>query len=172
MITKGKYLQRINETEIDGNSWKSIHKKTIIQNYRKSPYFDKYIDWLIEKVYEPDFNNISDFNTHTIKEICNLLGIKTKIIKMNDLNLPDDPNNKLIEICKIFDATEYVSGPSAKNYLIMDKFNKENIDVIWFDYDNYYEYPQNWGGFYHNVSIIDMIFNCGEDIKKYMRFVT
>ena len=37
------------------------------------------------------------------------------------------------------------------------------------DYSNYPQYEQLWGTFQHEVSILDMIFNCGKDSVNYMK---
>ena len=37
--SKGKYLQKINETEIDGNDWQKKHWGNIIRSYSKSNFF-------------------------------------------------------------------------------------------------------------------------------------
>ena len=42
--------------------------------------------------------------------------------------------------------------------------------VEWFDYGGYPEYKQLWGEFVHDVSILDLLFNCGRDAGKFMKF--
>ena len=46
------------------------------------------------------------------------------------------------------------------------------IGVYAFDYSGYPSYPQLWGGdFQNNVSIVDLLFNCGRDAGRYMKHV-
>jgi hypothetical protein len=45
------------------------------------------------------------------------------------------------------------------------------IQVSWFDYSGYPEYPQLWGDFTHHVTILDLLFNCGKEAHRHMRFV-
>ena len=68
-------------------------------------------------------------------------------------------------------ANEYVSGPSAKRYIDEPAFAGRGIRLTWFDYAGYPEYPQLWGDFSHEVTILDLLFNCGRDASRYMRFV-
>ena len=63
----------------------------------------------------------------------------------------------------------YLSGPMAKNYLDESMFEKVDIKVRYLDYTNYPEYHQLHGGFVHEVSIIDLIFNEGPDATKYVK---
>lgn len=64
----------------------------------------------------------------------------------------------------------YYSGPAARGYLDEAAMARQGIRVVWFDYDGYPEYPQLWGTFVHNVSILDLLFNCGKDAARYMKF--
>ena len=43
---KGKFLQKINETEIEGQDWAATHWKTLAQNYRRAPHFAEVARWL------------------------------------------------------------------------------------------------------------------------------
>jgi hypothetical protein len=63
----------------------------------------------------------------------------------------------------------YVSGPAARDYLKESVFRENGITVEWFDYDGYPPYPQLWGSFVHNVSIVDLCFNCGQDARRYLK---
>jgi hypothetical protein len=37
------------------------------------------------------------------------------------------------------------------------------------DYTGYKKYNQLWGKFDHNVSILDLLFNCGAKSKSYIK---
>ena len=50
--TKGKYHQKIRDTEVDGQDWASGHVKALMQNYKRAPYFDQVMEWL-EPLYAP-----------------------------------------------------------------------------------------------------------------------
>jgi len=99
------------------------------------------------------------------------LDIKTLIKDSSDYNLVDGKSQRLIDLFIQSGSQEYVSGPAAKNYLDESIFNANKIKVIWFNYDNYPTYHQLWGNFEHNVSIIDLLFNCGKNSKKYMKYL-
>ena len=61
-----------------------------------------------------------------------------------------------------------MSGPAAKNYIVEDTFDNAGIVLEYKDYSGYPEYHQLWGDFNHFVSIIDVIFNCGEKAPYYI----
>jgi hypothetical protein len=47
--------------------------------------------------------------------------------------------------------------------------SRKGIDIEWMDYSNYPEYNQLYPPFEHAVSIIDLIFNEGDNATKYMK---
>lgn len=168
--TKGSFNQKIIDTQIDGDEWVENHIKSLEHNYSEAKFFNEILT-IIKPIYlEKKFNYISDLNLEFIKAICNYLEIDTKILNSSDLGvLNDGKTDRLVDICKKLKGKIYVSGIAAKNYIEIDKFNKEKIKVEWFDYDGFVEYPQLWGEFSHNVTILDLLFNCGKKSKHYMR---
>ena len=48
-------------------------------------------------------------------------------------------------------------------------FIKEKIKVKYLDYSGYPEYRQLFGEFAHDVSILDLIFNEGDNASSYMK---
>ena len=46
---------------------------------------------------------------------------------------------------------------------------KNNIKVEWMNYSNFPEYQQVFEPFEHGVSILDLIFNEGENATKFMK---
>ncbi len=168
---KGKYNQTIRETEIEATSWQMSHWKTIIQNYRKAPYFDE-VAANIEPLYKDvEYVFLSKMNRQFIEAVCNYLDIQTKITNSWDYNLVDGKTERLADLCQQAGGTEYISGPAAKDYVQADIFENMNIKLTWFDYSGYSEYPQLWGEFAHGVSILDLLFNCGKQAKNHMKYV-
>ena len=64
-------------------------------------------------------------------------------------------------ICKKLKATHYLSGESARNYILDSEFSDQNIELEYQEYQHP-EYPQRYEGFVPFLSTIDLLFNCGE----------
>ena len=134
-------------------------------------YFEE-ISKLLKPIYDQiEIIRISEINKLFIKKICSYLEIKTNISFSGDKTFTQDKNLRLINICKDLNCNVYVTGPSAKNYLDETLFLENKIDVSWFQYSDYIEYNQLWGKFNHNVSIVDLLFNCGKNSKNYLKYV-
>lgn len=167
---KGKYDQKIKATVIDGSDWAVAHWKALAQNYRRAPYFDEVVAWL-EPLYLESYTHISQLNRRFIEAICHFLEIKTVISNSWDYTLLDGKTERLADLCKQAGGKEYISGPSAKDYVEERIFADMGITLTWFDYTGYPEYTQLWGEFTHGVTILDLLFNCGKDTHRYMRYV-
>jgi glutaredoxin-related protein len=162
-----KFGQKINDTYISQSNWSNKHWKTICQNYSKAPFFSLYKD-AFESLYSNiDLLNISDINVKFITEINRLLGIDTKIIRSKDLIFEGDKNERLVQIIKQLNCDHYISGPAAKDYMDLKMFNDNVINVEYLAYSNYPEYHQLFGDFEHGVSILDLLFNKGDDAKNF-----
>lgn len=166
---KGKYFQKINETKIGDPSWGKRHWKTISHNYSKARSFDQFRDAFEELYLKNDKELLSEINQNFIILVCSILGIHTKLRWSSEFRLFEGKTERLVDLCKSVGATDYYSGPAAKNYLNESLFEREGIKVHYFDYSGYPVYHQLYGDFVHEVSIIDLIFNEGNDARKYMK---
>lgn len=168
--TKGKFGQKINEVKVNGRPWQKKHWKTICQNYQKAPFFKEYKEAFEALYLEKTFETLSNVNFSFIRQICEFLGITTELVWSSEFELQGERSERLVNICKHLEADVYVSAPAAKSYLETPLFESEDIQVDWFDYDGYKEYPQLSEHFEQGVSVLDLIFNMGPDARKYLRY--
>ena len=168
---KGKYHQKIRDTEIDGDEWANAHWQNLAGNYRRAAYFAEIAEWL-EPIYRSEsYAMLSELNRRLIEAVNDYLGIDTTISNSWDYDLEDGKTERLASICVQAGASEYVSGPAARDYIDKSVFDARGIDLTWFDYSGYPQYPQLWGEFTHEVTILDLLFNCGRDARQYMKYL-
>jgi len=149
MLAKSADLRRQN--------WKSLKN-----NYSRCPFFKNYQDELRE-IYEKEWDRLIDLNLKLLESVRNWLGIKTQLKIAYKL-----PGRKLtgteliLSYCKELDADKYLSGMGGKKYLEQEYFENNNIKL---EYQNYTPivYPQRFGDFIPNLSVIDLLFNCGKE---------
>ena len=168
---KGKYEQKIRETRIHDANWAASHWKTLQVNYKRAPFFDEINTWLEPLYLENKHDYLSKLNRQFIERICEYLSIRTTISNSWDYEVCEGKSERLANLCMQAGGTEYVSGPSARDYLVEKVFDEHAIKVTWFDYLGYEGYPQLWGEFEHGVTILDLLYNCGKDAPKYMKYV-
>ena len=164
------FKQKIKDTRVVDAHWQAKHWRSIQQNYKKAPYFKLYAEVLSNLYTEVSYEKLSEINYAFIKIISNLLGCKTRFSWSMDYPLAEEKSARLLKLVQDVGGTTYVSGPTAKSYLNEPLFAAANIAVQWIDYDNYPPYPQLGNqSFEHNVSILDLLFNEGPNITKFMK---
>ena len=170
---KGKYYQKIKDTKVSDPEWARRHWRSLQENYARAPYFRQYAD-RIHAVYERVAGEpyLSRINHAFLTEICDILGIRTKISWSMDYELCEGKTERLAKLVKDAGGDHYLSGPRAKDYIEADVFEREHIGLEWMDYSGYPEYRQVCGDFDPAVTILDLIFNTGEDAPSYMKSFT
>jgi hypothetical protein len=94
------------------------------------------------------------------------------MLDSRDFDLEGKGSDRLLLLLQRLGATDYISGPRAKSYLDAELYARNGVRVHWKDYNHYPEYPQLHGAYAPDLSIIDLLMNCGEraaDFTKPMR---
>ena len=169
VLLKGKDFPIIKNVKIKGAQWIKDHWKTLELNYKKSKYYKEVSEFLEPLYFGKKYVFLSELNKTFILEILKYLNIETKISDSTSFDTSSEKSNRVIDLVKRVDGNIYISGPAAKNYIDENYFRENGIEVFWMDYSNYPQYEQLWGTFQHEVSILDMIFNCGKDSVNYMK---
>jgi hypothetical protein len=143
-------------------SWQDTHLKQIEANYKKAAYFKVVFSDLID-LYQSNNDTLSEFNVNLIRFISNKFSIDTKFINSSELLVDaQDKNNRIFEICKVLNANVYYSGTGAAVYQNEVEFKNKNIELKYSTFKPF-EYPQFWGKFEPNVSVVDYLMHCGYD---------
>lgn len=145
----------------DALNWKEKHLKSIEMFYKKAPYYDEVMS-LLRSVLLVDYQNIADLNVAIICTICEKFGFQTKLFRSSDLKIESTREERVLDICSHFGATEYISGMGASVYQKEKDFNARGIKLTYTDYEPI-TYPQLWGEFIPNMSVVDYIMNVGFD---------
>jgi hypothetical protein len=169
VAVKGKYLQKINETRVVDSRWQERHLATIRHCYSRAPFMSRYGDWLKSLYLESQSEFLSEINLRFIVAICEELGITTRIRTSSEFDLVDEPNERLLSICKQSRIERYFTGPAARAYLDVERFLANGIEVCWLDTTGYPEYPQVNGTFVHAVTILDLLLNTGPEARRFMK---
>jgi len=160
VLRKGYRDLKTCEIEINNSiDWQKKHLRSISINYKKSPFFEKYI-WFFEDVYSRSWKYLSELNEHMLKWFITELGIKVEFLHAGDFNFEGTKSDLVFDMCKKMKADTYIFGTLGKGYADTEKFEKNNISLIFQDY-NSPTYSQINGDFISRLSIVDLLFNCG-----------
>ena len=160
---------RISEVDIDNSKlWMRQHWNALKTSYGKAPYFRKYSPFF-KSVFEREWMTLAALDIHIVRYIAEQLGLSPIFVQASKLGLEGKRTNLLLEICKMFSAERYLSSIGAKEYMKEDGaakiFEEANIKVGFLEF-KVPAYPQLFGKFVPDLSIIDCLFNCGPDTLK------
>lgn len=163
VLKSGRFGQLISEVESSNiQPWAGRHLATLQSNYRRAPYYRETLA-LLEPHYRAATDkrkSLSDFNIEVICSIANHLRINAQFIRASDLNVSGHKTELLLDICRVVGATAYLAGTGGKSYQEDGKFEHAEITPLVSSFSQQ-SYPQLFGGFVGNLSIVDVLMNCG-----------
>jgi hypothetical protein len=164
-----RFPQRIHEVGVNQTvDWQRKHLRSLETNYSKAPYFGTYIA-KFEEFYQQSYELLAEINVACIRLLMDLLGLKRKVVLASSLQVEtDDPTLRLVEICQTLDGDTYLSGRDGAKYMDVDTFPNHQLEIVFQDF-NHPEYPQCYGPFEPNLSVVDLLFNCGPESLTIIR---
>lgn len=135
--------------------------------YKKAPYFDQVFP-LYEMILMNQNTDLSIYLANSFKVIATYLEIKTNILFSSSLDKDETlkGQDKILEICKILKATEYINAIGGRELYDVESFLQQKIQLLFLQTGNI-RYKQFGNSFCPNLSILDvMMFNSRDEIKK------
>ncbi|HAH50368.1 MAG TPA: hypothetical protein DCL80_03540 [Balneola sp.] len=157
----------INEMTINTQNPKLLSKnrKTIHLAYKKAPYFEQFV-YLIDNYFDSNELSMMKRNMAFITEVMNVLGINTEIVKSSSMEIDSSSTQLLVDIVKHENGNSYLCGTGAGGYQDDALFEKNNIELLYNEF-NHPEYEQLRSDVFHpGLSIIDMLFMKGDEFIK------
>lgn len=158
----------INEIAINWDEpWPKKHWRTIELAYSKAPFFEEYAP-RIKPLYERHDELLSDFTIASTEMLAGLIGISdTRFVRSSSLGAEGTKSERLLDILAKVGADEYVSGPSADDYIEESLFDAHGVSLEYVGYD-YEPYEQVHPPYDPQVSLIDLIFMQGPAVLEFI----
>ena len=154
------------EANFAQKNWSEKTIKSIEQSYKKSEYYEAYKDDIFDIL---KMDNFCDMNIRFIKFVLKEYKIDTEIRLMSEINgLTGKKNDLLIEIGMLLNANVYLSGSGARSYNDEKKFKQNNLIIKYQDF-KHPEYKQLYPPFIPFLSIIDLLFNEGNQGRELLQ---
>jgi hypothetical protein len=156
--TKGHTSASLVTTEIDDSQpWRTKHLKTIEMTYRRAPRFEECFP-KIESLIRFSESNLADYCFHQLHFWLDVLEINTRVVRSSQLSIESIKSDLILDLCRHFSANHYLSGKLGHDYLVEEDFLKYGVAI---EYQNFTPeiYPQLWGPFTPNLSILDRWMN-------------
>jgi len=162
VLHSGRNWPAILEVEIDNRgAWARKHVGTLRQFYAKALHLHRYLPAL-EEMLERRWTLLVDLDLAVTGLICGWLGLERRMLRASALGISGKQSERLLALCQHAGAQRYLSGDSARDYLDTELFAQHGIEVEWQNYVHPV-YPQQHGAFVPYLSIVDLLFNCGEE---------
>ena len=163
VVKSGRSGQSIRNVEThDIRQWANKHLAALRTNYGRAPHF-KEIFTLIEPHYCISGGNrlsLAEFNMGLIVSIVEYLGIRSQFLCTSDMDITGHKNDLILDICRTLGATTYLAGTGAMSYQNATEFEDAGIALLYSPFVQR-NYPQLFGEFTVNLSIVDVLMNCG-----------
>jgi hypothetical protein len=124
----------------DHGNWRHLHWNAIVSAYNSSPFFDYYRDDF-EPFYEKKYVFLCDFNERLRELVCRMLGIETPVSY----------------------TTAYEEMPPPGTIDLRETFCAKRKPE--YEMPAYYQVFGEKFGFIPNLSIIDLLFNMGNEAR-------
>lgn len=127
-------------------NWRKKIATTLTQRYGSAPHFDPEIPNIIET---ETTNRLVTLNHKLLQQIMADLGIEVEQHFQSELPCRGEISYKLASMVKQVGGTVYLSGPSGRGYLNPEPFEKNGIELRYFEW------------LHANPSIVDPLFRFG-----------
>jgi len=146
---------RINQT----TDWRAKHLKALEMHYAQAAHREPVMAGL-RAIYAQAWDRLADLNMAVLRWLLGEFGIKTPVRLSSDMQLPEEPTERLIGICRTVGATSYLAGAGAKGYMDFKKFEAAGIPVEVQEFQHPV-YRQCYEPFVPGLSAIDLLLTCG-----------
>jgi hypothetical protein len=167
-------LLSYSEIAVDGvQNWAQKHWRSIDLAYRKAPCFEQYSARLQEIYLGRKWERLTDFS-HALLQFCfDALGLAARIVRASALPvdkaaMPTD--EYIFALLKAVGADAYISGQGegSMRYIRADEFASRRVALFFYSFAPS-AYPQLWGDFVADLSVLDVLFNCGERARALLQ---
>ena len=157
---------KISDVEIAHPKATQKHLKAIQANYAKAPYFKTYFDEIGQILTSSA--ELSELNEALIRQIAHWLGITCDIVRSSDFEVHSVSDHRLVDLVQAVDGQRYLSGEGGKSYQADATYQNADIELQYTGFSSPM-YPQQWGPFIFNLSVIDILLNCGPEAGDLIR---
>ena len=146
-------------------NWRHLHWNALMSAYGDSPFFDYYVDDL-KPFFEDRWENLFDFNMAITHKMCELLDIHPNI-QFTENYIPSRKEEGGGRKENSVDFPIFNSQFSILNFRDVIRPKKPIPDETFTPQTYYQVYQKKWG-FQPNLSILDLLFNMGNESILYL----
>lgn len=164
IMKKDRGRQKIRDLEIyQKDYWAGKFAETLRHAYGKSIYFKELSEDLM-KIIRKDDSRFLPMVSSILECLRTYLGIRTPLLLQSDTGIEGRGVNLLIRIARELKAAQVILPFPASKLLAWRQIEDEGIEVRFLKFVSPV-YPQFWGDFIGNLSVLDLLFCLGPQGK-------
>lgn len=160
VLRRGRTFQKIYQVEIfNERGWGKKFSQRLEFAYRQAPYFEEHRSFL-EQTFQSSWTYLVKLNLSLLDYLRDALALRTPFRLSSALGIESTGTRLLVDICRETEADTYLSSKAGQKYIDESALRKAGVDTRYLRYRPP-AYPQLWGSFLPNLSVLDLILNCG-----------
>jgi hypothetical protein len=139
------------------------------ETYKNAPFFNEIFPTICD-ITRNQNENLFNFILNSIKQICEVLSIKTEIVVSSHLQIDHTlkSEEKVIAFCKYEKADVYINAIGGQTLYNSNNFCNEGVELQFIKMKTL-SYPQKSSEFVPYLSIIDVLMNVGvKGVKEHL----
>ncbi|MEW7007011.1 WbqC family protein [Lentilitoribacter sp. EG35] len=161
--------QPINKLQSNGEKWRLTHKSMLTQSLIGQPNFKQAVDIFDAALSCQCLCETLIASAELQAQFLEIL--PQKIYRASELKIDGNSSQRVLNILKQLNCSDYVTGHGAANYLDHDAFNTAGISVSYMNYD-ILPWEQSFGKFSPYVTGLDLIASGGKAAQKNINLYT
>lgn len=167
VYSRGRAGQRLASVEIvQQSNWRRKHWRALSVCYQYAAYFDKYADFF-EQLYRRTWRSLLELNLAGIDFLRRQLGLATRVVLLSELDERDGPD-LIVRLAERLACDTYLCEPRFRAYLESTNLKRSGLRVQFLP-EAFPVYHQLFGTFVPNLSVVDVLFNEGDEAVQFVR---
>jgi len=160
VLRKDRTFQKINQVEIfNERGWGKKFSQRLAYAYRHAPYLEEHQPFL-DRTFQSRWTHLVQLNLPILEYLRESLALRTPLQLSSTLGITSTGPQLLIDLCRETKADTYLSSRAGRKYVDESMLRRAGVDIRYVRYRPP-AYPQLWGPFRPNLSVVDLILNCG-----------
>jgi len=157
---KGRGGQRVAEVEIcEQGHWRAKHLETLRHCYRNAPYWQELLP-LLEEAYRGSGTKLVDLNWRLINLFQRYIPFRCRLLLQSQTGVEAKGTALVVALCRELNADRYLNFTPARKHVDSRALEEAGVEPLFLSFRPPV-YPQLWGPFLYNLSVVDLAMNCG-----------
>ncbi|HVA38728.1 MAG TPA: WbqC family protein [Candidatus Dormibacteraeota bacterium] len=141
--------------------WRRKHRRALELAYGRAGHLEL-LERYFGALFDGQEDRLAEVAMAGVRASAAAFGIETPVFRSSELGIGGDRNTRLLDLCRHFGATRYLSGAAARAYLDVELFTRNGIEVEWQEYAHP-TYRQCFEPFVSHLSAVDALLSLGAE---------